>query len=223
MLQRGNAATLAEMLPLHARATAFVLLLFFPATMVAAPALGTVQAQGPVTVNGASVSTTAAVFPGDKIQTGASGMATVSAHGSMAQLGPDTTAILTDRALDLGCGTAVLTTSIGTMVRVGGITVSPAASGTTKIEVRQINGSITITARENWAVVNDGRLRQTLAPRQSATFERPGLACGVAPWPGVAQGNVRIYLPAAAASVGLAVAAYCSPAGWCSQVSPAGP
>jgi len=206
-----------------ARATAAFLLWLLPVSLAAAPAVGTIQAQGPVTVNGAPVSNTTSVFSGDKIQTGASGMATVSAHGSMVQLGPESTAIFTDRVLDLGCGSAVLTTSIGTMVHVAGITVTPAADATTKIEVSQNNGTIKITARQNWAVVNDGQLRQTLAPRQSATFERPGATCNVTPWQPIAQGNVRIYLPAAAATAGMGVVAYCAANGFCSQSSPAGP
>ena len=206
-----------------ARFIAAVLLFFFPLTMTAAPAVATIQAQGPVSVNGSPVPSTSSVFPGDKIQTGATGMATVSAHGSMVQLGPETTAIFNDRALDLGCGTAVLTTSIGTMVRVAGITITPAADATTRIEVSQMNGAIKITARQNWTVVNDGKLRQTLAPRQSATFDRPGATCNITSASYAAPGNLRIYLPAAAATAGMGVVSYCATNWFCAQSSPAGP
>lgn len=204
------------------RATATFLLVFFPMFTSAQPAQGMLQAQGTVTVNGASVAATTTLFAGDRIQTGAASLATISAQGVMVQLEPDTTAIFAERTLDLGCGSTVVTTSVGTMVRVAGITVTPAAAGTTRIAVSQMNGAIKITAQENWAVVNDGSLRRTLAPRQSATFDRPAATCNVVYHP-LAQGSSRIYLPAAVAAVGTGVVAYCATNWFCSQSSPAGP
>jgi len=189
--------------------------------MNALPAQGTVQAQGTVTVNGKAVSDTATLFPGDKIQTSAASTATLSSQGVMVQMGPDTTAVFSDHALDLGCGSATVVTSAGTWVRVAGISVSPASPNTTRIEVSQIGGAIKITARDNWAVVNDGNLRQTLAPRQSVTFSRPGATCEIAVH---AVGQAKNYaLPVALVTGSVYVLTYCGVNGWCSEASPAGP
>ena len=210
------------MRPLLLRTVCWLLVILFPLSMTAIPAQGTVQAQGTVTVNGKGVSNTAALFPGDRIQTSADSIATLSSQGVMVQMQPNTTAIFNERTLDLGCGSATVVTSIGTMVRVAGITVTPAAQNTTKIEVSQMNGAIKITARDNWAVVNDGRLRQTLAPGQSATFSRPEATCDVFVHP-VSQASTRVYLPATALVVGLGIVTYCASNGFCSEASPAGP
>lgn len=207
---------------LYVKATSWILLVFFPLAMNAMPAQGTVQAQGTVTVNGNPVSNTTTVFSGDKIQTGAGSLATVSSQGIMVQLQPNTTAIFNDRALDLGCGSATVSTSVGTMVRVAGITATPAAQNATRIEASQMNGAVKITARDNWAMVNDGRIRQTLAPGQSATFSRPAATCDVVVH-GVSQASTRVYLPATAIMVGLGVVTYCAANGWCSESSPSAP
>ncbi len=190
--------------------------------MNAMPAQGTIQAQGTVTVNGKMVSNTATIFAGDQIQTAADSMATLSSQGLMVQMRPNTTAIFTGRSLDLGCGDATVLTSVGTIVRVADIVTTPAAQNMTKIQVSQTNGTIKVTPRDNWAVVNDGRIRQTLAPGQTATFHRPGATCEIAVR-GLSQASTKAYLPAAAVVGGFGVVAYCTLAGPCSEVSPSAP
>lgn len=204
------------------KTTCWLLIVFFPVAMNAMPAQGTIQAQGTVTVNGRPVSNTTAVFAGDHIQTAAGSVATLSSQGMMVQMEPNTTAIFNGRSLDLGCGTATIATSVGTMVRVAGITTTPGAQNTTRIQVSQMNGAVKVTARDNWAMVNDGRIRQTLAPGQSATFQRPGATCEIATH-AVSQAATKVYLPATAVMVGLGVVTYCASNGFCSQVSPAAP
>ena len=204
------------------KTTCWLLLVFLPAAMYAQPAQGIVQVQGAVSVNGRAVASNSAIFSGDRIQTAADSIATVSAQGVMVQMEPNTTAIFSDRALDLGCGNAMVVTSVGTIVRVAGITITPAAQNVTKIQVSQVNGAIKITARDNWAVVNDGNLRQTLAPGQSVTFSRPDASCEIVVH-SVSQASTKVYLPAAAFFVGSGIVTYCSANGFCSEASPAAP
>jgi len=208
--------------PLLLKSTAWFLLLFFPTVMSASPAQGTVLVQGTVKVNGNPVPDTTVIFAGDQIQTAAASIATISSQGVMVQLEPNTTAIFTSRALDLGCGEAVVTSSVGTMVRVAGITVTPAAQNITRVRVSQMNGTVKVTALENWSVVNNGSIRQTLAPKQSVTFDRPGATCEIVVHT-VAQGSTTIYLPAAAAAAGLTVLSYCTPNSFCREASPSAP
>lgn len=203
------------------KATACALLLFFPLTMFALPAQGTVQAQGTVTVNGALVTNSTTVFAGDKIQTGANSTATISSQGTVVQLEPNTSAIFSDKALDLGCGSALVTTTSGTEVRVSGITITPAGQGTAKFRVSQSDGTLKVTAEQGSVVVDDGT-KHMLAAGQSLTRERPGGTCG--PLAGmVPQGSSKIYIPAIAAAVVSGIVAYCAVNGFCSQASPSGP
>jgi hypothetical protein len=208
--------------PVLLKTTSWLLLAFFPAVLNASVAQGVVQVQGSVTVNGRPVSNSTSVFAGDRIQTAAASSATLSSQGVMMQIQPDTTAIFNANSLDLGCGSATVSTSVGTMVRVGNIVATPASPNTTRIQVSQMNGTVKITARDNWAVVNDGHIRQTLAPGQSVTFTRPNLTCEVAIHT-VGQASSKAYIPAAAVAVGLGVLTYCGVHGFCSEVSPAGP
>lgn len=209
--------------PQLVKTTCWFLLVFFPVAMNAMPAVGTVQAQGAVTVNGKPVANTGTLFAGDRIQTGAGSAATLSSQGVVVQMEPNTTTAFNGRSLDVGCGNAMVATSIGTLVRVAGITANPAAQNATRIQVSQVNGTVKITARDNWAVVNDGRIRQTLAPGQTVTFNRPGASCQI-PTQALGSSAAKVYLPAAAIVVGLGVVSYCTSNGsFCSQVSPAAP
>ncbi len=204
------------------KVTCWVVLLFFPASTLAQPAQGVVQVQGAVSVNGRAVASNSAVFAGDRIQTAADAMATLNAQGMMVQMQSNTTAIFGERTFDLRCGSATVLTSVGTMVRVAGVSVAPASTNSTRIQVSQMNGTVKVLARDNWAVVNDGRIRQILAPGQSVTFSRPGASCQIV-FHSVAPAGSRVYLPAAALAGGLFILAYCASNGFCSEASPAGP
>ncbi|HYX67774.1 MAG TPA: hypothetical protein VE825_01470 [Terriglobales bacterium] len=201
--------------------TACLLLLFSPVTLLATPAQGTVQAQGTVRVNGANVPSTTTIFAGDKVETLAGSTATISAQGTMIQLDPNSSAIFSDKALDLGCGSALVTTTMGTVVRVAGITITPASQGATKFRVSQNAGTLKISVEEGSAVVDDGT-KHALSAGQSLTRQRPGGMCG--PLTAMApQASSKIYIPAAIVAGVSAVVAYCAVNGFCSQSSPAGP
>lgn len=211
--------------------TACVLLLLCPATLLAAPAQATVQSQGTVRVNGSAVPSSTTIFAGDKVETLSSSTATISAQGTMIQLDPNSSAIFTDKALDLGCGSALVTSTMGEVVRVAGITITPAAQGTTKFRVSQNsttkfrvsqnNGTLKISVEQGSAVVDDGS-KHMLSAGQSLTRERPGGACGPLTST-VPQASSKIYIPAAAVAVVSGIVAYCAVNGFCSQSSPAGP
>lgn len=202
------------------KATACALLVFFPVTLLALPPQGTVQAQGTVTVNGAVVPNSTTIFAGDKIQTSANSTATISAQGTVIQLDPNTSAIFSDKALDLGCGGATVTTTMGQVVRVSGITITPASQGTTKFRVSQSNGTLKITAEQGSIVVDDGA-KHMLSAGQSLTRERAAGMCG--PLTTIPQASSKMYIPAIAAAVLSGVVAYCAVNGFCSQASPSGP
>ncbi len=201
--------------------SAWVLLLLCPMTLLASPAQGTVQAQGTVRVNGSNVPSTTTIFAGDKVETLANSTATISAQGTMIQLDPNSSAIFSDKAVDLGCGSALVTTSMGEVVRVAGITITPASQGVTKFRVSQSNGTLKVSVEQGSAVVDDGT-KHMLSAGQSLTRARPGGVCGplTATTP---QASSKIYIPAAAVAAISGIVAYCAVNGFCSQTSPAAP
>lgn len=204
------------------RITACLLLLCLPASLDAtATAQGTVQSQGNVRVNGSVVRDTSSLFVGDRVQTGADGLATVTSEGVMVQMDPNTSAIFANRMVSVGCGGVLVTTTIGTFVQIGKVSVTPAAAGTTKVQVSHGNGVLKITAHDNWAVVHDGTTSTTLAPKQTLTLDRPGASCE--PLAAVPQAGTRLYIPATALSLGLGPVAYCASHWFCSESSPSAP
>lgn len=184
------------------------------------PAQGTVQAQGTVRVNGSNVPSSTAIFAGDKVETLAGSTATISTQGTMIQLEPNSSAIFSDKTLDLGCGSALVATSIGAVVRIAGITVTPAGQGLTKFRVSQTGGTLKISVEQGSAVVDDGA-KHPLSAGQSLTRQRPGGMCG--PLTTTSQATSKIYIPAAAVAAVSGIVAYCAVNGFCSQSSPAVP
>lgn len=201
--------------------TACALLLLCPMALLAVPAQATVQAQGPVRVNGSAVPSSTTIFTGDKIETLSGGTASISAPGTMIQLAPDSSAIYSDKTLDLGCGSALVTTTQGEVVRVSGITITPAGQGTTKFRVDQFSGTLKISVEQGSAVVDDGA-KHALSAGQSLTRQRSGGMCGPLTTT-VPQASSKIYIPATAVAVVSGIVAYCAVNGFCSQTSPAGP
>jgi len=196
------------------------MLLLCPVTVLAMPAQGTVQAQGAVRVNGANVPSSTTIFAGDKVETLADSTATISAQGTVIRLEPNSSAIFSDKALDLGCGSVLVSTSMGAVVRVAGISITPASQGTTKFRVSQGTGVLKISVEEGSAVVDDGA-KHMLSAGQSLSRQRPGGACG--PVTTTSQASSKIYIPAAVVAAVSGVVAYCAVNGFCSESSPAAP
>lgn len=198
---------------------AITLLLLCPMPLLAAPAQGTVQAQGTVRVNGSNVPASTTVFAGDKIETLTGSTATISAQGTMIRLDQNSSAVFSDKALELGCGSALVTTSMGAVVRVAGITITPASQAGTRFRVSQGNGTLKISVEQGSAVVDDGS-KHMVAAGQTLTRARASGVCGpLTP----AQTATRVYLPSAAVAAVSGVLGYCTANGFCSQTSPAIP
>jgi hypothetical protein len=200
--------------------TAWVLLGLFPGALWARPPQATVQAQGTVTINGTRVENTTTIFAGDKVQTADSSLATIATQGTMVQLSPNSSAIFSDKSLDLGCGSALVTTSMGEVVRVAGVTITPAGQGETKFQVSQGPGALKISAQEGSVVVDDGS-KHMLASGQSLSLQRGGGACG--PLAHAPQASSKLYIPVLAGAAASGVIAYCAVNWFCNETSPSGP
>ncbi len=206
---------------LNRTVTAFLswmLLLVFPTAMLAAPQGGTLRSTGNVLVDGKPVPQSSSVFPGDRVQTGADGTATLTTDGSSALIAGGSSVILGDNVLDVSCGTVMVTTTRGMGVRVNGTTVTPTTPNA-KFEVGQGGRALSISAHEGTLSIQDGHGTTTMQPGQTSTRESASTGCGPvsnAPPPG------RNW-PANAATVGIAAATgafvYCATSNWC-QASP---
>lgn len=203
------------------RLTAWILLVLFPASLTAQTAQATLQAKGPVTVNGNQVPGSTTVFAGDRIETMAGGTASLSAQGLSVVVPPQSSVIFGDRALDVGCGGAVVSTSIGQMTRVAGLTITPVSKAMTTFEVSNAGGTLRVTAREGSIRVEDGGETRELAQGQDMSRPSPSGACG--PVTTTTQGTGRFFIPATIVAAVSALIAYCAVNGFCSEESPSAP
>jgi hypothetical protein len=195
-----------------------VLLVVFPATVLAAGAGGTLHSTGNVMVDGKPVPPSTTVFSGDRVQTGADATATLTTDGSTVLIAGGSSIILGDNVIDLACGTAMVTTLKGMTVRVNGITITP-ATPSAKFEVAQGGHALSISDQEGSISVQDGHGGTTMQPGQTSTRESASTGCGpISKTPPPARN-----WPANVGAVGAAAAAgaliYCATNDWC-QASP---
>ena len=115
---------------------ACVLAIVFPAaTMSAETHAAMLYAAGTVSLNGSGWDQSSAIFPGDSIQTPATGLVTLTAEGSTVLLGPSSQLVYQGSSVQLGSGTAMVTTDRAMTTQVQRYTVAPAATGRSSYRV----------------------------------------------------------------------------------------
>jgi hypothetical protein len=178
---------------------------------------GSLQNNGSVTVNGKWAGPASTIFAGDRLQVGRSSTSTITTDGSMALVGPNTSLIFAQNAVDISCGSILVTTTTAMQVRLAGLTVTPANSAEAKFEVSPTPSGIKITSREAPIQVEDGGVSSTLAPGQSTM--RPGRAgCGV-PVATVPVNNAWVAPVAVGAAAASGAIAYCAVNHWCEETT----
>lgn len=195
-----------------------VLLIIFPASVLAAPFGGNLRSTGNVTVDGKPVPPSSTVFAGDHIQTGADGTATLTTDGSTILIASGSSVMLGDNVIDLSCGTAMMTTTKGMVVRVNGVTVTPSAP-TAKFEVAQGGHALSIAVHEGAVNIQDGHGATTLKAGQNVSLDRGTGGCGPisnAPPPGK-NWPANVFAAGSAAAAGALI--YCATNNWC-EASP---
>lgn len=203
------------------KVVASLMIVAFPLSLAAADLnAAMLQASGLVILNGVHAPRSAAVFSGDKIQTYPDSAVSLTLKGTSVLLLPESVAVYRPGAIDLGAGTAVVTTEQGMSARVEKITVSPAGKSATKFQVTRAQGRILIAALRGPVAVFDGASSKTVNEGSTATVADPAAPtpppappAGGFP-PGLA---VAVGVAAAAAAGGIAVAVANAPS------SPGGP
>ena len=142
---------------------AWVLVVLFPASVVMADAMSAMlNAAGNVTVNGNPIERAMAVFPGDKVQTGANSIATLTSEGSSVTVPANSSLVFSKSFVNVLCGTALVTTSRGLPVRVSKLLVQPARGAQGRFQVTQNEGQLQITAREGTLAIDNGATTSSL-------------------------------------------------------------
>jgi hypothetical protein len=113
-------------------------------------------ATGAVAVNGVAANRSAALFPGDKVQTAAQSGGTITTPGSTIVLAPNSSLVYEGKALELAAGVVEVNTTRGMGAHAAYFTVAPAANQTAKFQVASKDGKITVAAERGAVVLSDG-------------------------------------------------------------------
>lgn len=142
----------------------------FPAVMSAAdlPA-AMLYSHGTALLNGNSIVSSSAVFPGDLVQTVAGSAANINASGSIVLILNDSLVQYEGSTVKLEHGGITVSTSKLLATRAGDITVSPAASVWTEFDVRDVDGKVEIAARKGDLTIGDDAGTTTLPQGQQTT------------------------------------------------------
>jgi hypothetical protein len=138
-------------------------------------------AAGAVTLNGVGSERASAIFAGDSIQTPASGLVTLTAEGSTVLVGPSSTLVYQGTAVELGAGTATVTTDRAMRVQVKRLLITPAASGRSSYRVSRGEGKLMIAALHGPVKISDGSNDSLVAEGDTTTMPDPPDTPGATP------------------------------------------
>ena len=149
----------------------WMLLAVMPAALLGANSgAAMLYAQGIAWLNGASVPRTSAVFPGDLVQTKTDAVVHINAAGSSVMVLSDSLVKYEGNALSLEHGTVRVATTKGMSIRAGEVNVEPAQpNNQTQYEIRDVNGTVEIKAREGDLRVSNGTETTTVAQGEQTT------------------------------------------------------
>ena len=148
-----------------------VVLAVFPSTLMAAESkpAAMLYAHGPTTLNGNSVPSSSALFPGDLVQTDEHSVANINASGSVVLVRNESLVQYQGNTLTLKRGSITIATSKSLTARVGDVTVSPAGNVLTDFEITHANGKVQVAARTGNLVITDNTGTTQLAQGQETT------------------------------------------------------
>src|SRR5438105_2119134 len=147
-----------------------ILLAVMPASLLGADSgAAMLYANGPAWINGTSVPQSSAVFPGDLVQTKPDGVVHISATGSTVMILSDSLVKYEGNVVLVEHGAVSVATTKGMSTRAGEVMVTPASSGWTEFEVRDVNGTVEIMARKGDVSISDGAETTTLPQGQQTT------------------------------------------------------
>jgi hypothetical protein len=191
-------------------ALCWMILAAFPVSLLAAnPGAAMLYARGTAWLNGGTVPTSSAIFPGDMVQTKADSMANINASGSTVMVLADSMVKFEGDGVDVSHGGVSITTEKALKTRVDNVVVTPASSGRTEFDVKNEDGKVMIMARKGDVSVDDGSGPTTLSQGQQTSREsatrRQRHGSGAAPAAGGGILNSPIIVAAGGAGIGALV------------------
>ena len=170
----------------------------FPASVVLADtATAMITPMGNVAVNGSPVLQSTSVFPGDKIVTSANSTASITGRGLSLLVPGNSVLVMSDKDVELDCGSALVNASNGMGARLSNIRLAPRDSNA-RFEIRQEQGGFRVLAHDGVLNVTNGSV-PSLQPGQTMFA-----AAGCAADPASDQRN-GAPIPAAGTNIGAAV------------------
>ena len=136
---------------------ALALVVLLPYSLMAADMQGAMlYATNSVAVNGATVTNTSAIFPGDKVSVADNGAATITLNGTSILVPKLTALTFNGNSVSLEPRAAVsVTTSAGMAAEIKNIKISPAKNGPAQYQVARYNGRVFVAAKQGDVLVVD--------------------------------------------------------------------
>lgn len=160
---------------------ALLLLMTWLAFAIAVDAqTGVIYGNGSVYVNGAQLTNSSAIMPGDVIQTKEAGVAQVSAMGSSATLQSNTIVRFQSGGLALDRGTISMATGKSSSIFARDFKITPVSGSWTQFDVIRASGAIQIFARKNNLTVSCGTGAPVVVKEGQQMSRDDGADCGMA-------------------------------------------
>ena len=145
-------------------------LIVCPASLMAADSgAAMLHTNGKTWVNGAPIPASAAVFPGDLVQTEGGSAANINSNGSSVAILPGSLIKFESRGLGLNHGSVTVATSKKLPTRAGNVTVTPTSDTWTEFQVSQSDGKVMIMARKGDVSIQDESGSSTISAGQQTT------------------------------------------------------
>ena len=155
------------------------LLIWVPISLAAAdfPA-GTIQATGPVYLDGAELKNSSSVTSGDVIESQASGLANMNLVGSTVQIEPSTSLKFERAGLALDRGTLEVASGKQLTVLTRCLRVTPTSTDWTQFNVTRSNGRVHVVARKGDVVIRGESAHRDVLKESKETWRDDGPGCG---------------------------------------------
>jgi len=165
------------------RSVARMVSILIIATLPMATALADVQGamayvQGKAKVNGRILTNSAAIFPGDAIQTAAGSTVSLVSKGSSVLVPEGSTVTYREKEVILTSGRAQVRTTGDMSARVAAFSVTPASGKPAMFEVARLGSEVRISAVSGSLSISDGKATTLLASGQTITLAANGTPTG---------------------------------------------
>ena len=145
-------------------------LMICPASLMAADSgAAMLHANGKTWVNGVPAPASAAVFPGDMVQTEAGSAANINSNGSTVAVLPGSLIKFESAGLGLSHGSVTVATSKKLPTHAGNVTVTPTSDKRTEFQVSESDGKVMIMARKGDVSIQDESGSSTISAGQQTT------------------------------------------------------